>query len=297
MNKEKINNTQQQEAQTVTPYTTMERFGYVLAVLIILAGAYALCSVLFYFAHWKADYSLLIGAHLDNPNFESFSYGNICGGLGARIGEMLIGRSFGVAGVIIPIYLILFGVNIFRHKKLMILNRDTLTMALILILSSLTLGCAFGSMWNIFHSGLGGEFGVAIADQLIESIGIGTLFLLIGAWIALGVYINSNFINVVNKAGSKAINSGDKIISMIKRDKGTCDDTQETEEVSDDENNEPQEVAEVEQASESEESQVNEEAIEPTDSPTEKNPIDEFITSEIPLEIEVATASEDDPIA
>ncbi len=301
MKREEIN--QEPTQQTgLTPYTKMESFSFVLAVLIILAGVYALFSVLFYFFNWKADYSLLIGAHLDNPKFESFEYANPCGGLGARIGEMLIGRSFGLAGVIIPVYLIVLGVNILLRKKRLIINRDTLTVALVLILTSLTLGSIFGSMWSVFNSGLGGEFGVAIADILVENIGIGTLFLLLGAWIALGVYINSNFINVVNKAGSTAINSGDKILSVFKRDKKVeqsvdiSDDLEEVSATEEDINIDSEPTTLVEPTFD-ESSIVNREAVVDqtpiTPADDEDDPFEEFVTTEIPLEIEVAMPSDE----
>ncbi len=192
-------------------------------MVIIAIGVFATLASIFYFFHWKADSSLLAGIVDVRPDI-TVKYGNIGRGLGARIGDLLIGRSFGVVGIILPIYFMIFGVNIIRHNERFILNRDTLTMFILLILSSLTLGAFFGSSWDLFGSGLGGAFGVHIADLLWDSIGIGIILLLICAWFATGMFINSNFINVVNKAGSSAMNSTDKLVSRLKKPKKSLEE-------------------------------------------------------------------------
>ncbi len=191
------------------------RVRWLVAIVVILIGIYALLASVSYLFNWKADCSLLNGEAIVRPDLP-VKYGNICSGFGARIGNMLIGRSFGLVGVIIPVYLLIFGANLIRGSKRFILNRDTLTMFLVLILSSLTLGAIFGDSWNLFGSSMGGAFGLHIARMLTESIGIGLALLLLGAWAALGVFINSNFINVVNKAGSSALSSTDKLLSHLK---------------------------------------------------------------------------------
>ncbi|MFR9503127.1 MAG: DNA translocase FtsK 4TM domain-containing protein [Rikenellaceae bacterium] len=201
----------------------------ILGVMIVLIGFFATLASIFYFFHWKEDSSLLAGVASSRPDIE-LKYGNIGGGLGARIGDLLIGRSFGLVGVIIPIYLMIFGVNIMKGSKRFILNRDTLTMFIILILGSLTLGAVFGSSWSIFGSGLGGAFGVQIANMLYGSIGIGLILLLIGAWFAMGVFINSNFINVVNKAGSSALSRTDKFFACFKKREVPKEEREEREE-------------------------------------------------------------------
>ncbi|MFI3280429.1 MAG: DNA translocase FtsK [Rikenellaceae bacterium] len=207
------------------------RLRWVIGIIVILIGLYAIMASLSYLFNWKADCSLLSGGTVDlRPDIVA-SYGNICSGLGAHVGDLLIGRSFGFVGLIIPVYLVIFGVNIIMGtSKRLLINRDTLTMFILLILTSLTLGAIFGTSWNLYCSGLGGAFGVHIAKMLSDSIGIGLILVLIGAWIATGVYINSNFINVVNRAGDKALSGTDKLISLLKKKKSS-NQTEAVEEV------------------------------------------------------------------
>ena len=296
------------EADKTTPtssYTRMESIRYVVAVLIILLGIYAFFSTLFYLFHWKADISLLNGIDAEKPDFKDLSYGNMCGKWGATIGHILVGKSFGAVGVFVPILMILMGVDIFTYKRKLFLNRNAVIMVLLLLLTSLTFGCMFGTSWDMFGSGLGGEYGIAIASKL-ESIGIGVVFLLVGAWLALGVYINRNFINVVNKAGNSALSGGGKIISFIKSHKTQNDissddvdnsddkyqQSAETENINEEEFTMQPEREQVQFVQEVEEDVFSEEPLYKED----ENPFKDYLESQVPLEINVAIASDDDAI-
>ncbi len=291
-------------------YTRMESIRYVLAVLIILLSVYAFFSTLCYFFTWSADNSLLSGIDANRPGFEEESYRNLCGKWGAAIGHLLVSKSFGIVGVFVPVFMILMGVDIFTHKRRYFLNRNAIILILTLLLTSLTFGCIFETSWDVFGSGLGGEYGIAIASKL-ESIGIGVVFVLVGAWLALGVYINRNFINVVNRAGSTALSGGDKIISFIKSKKTNKEE--DVDEVDDDDDlykqsPETEEVVDVvepakpvtasskEPAQEEEEDVFSEEPLH-QESQVEENPFKEYLDSQVPLEINVATASDEELVS
>ncbi len=226
-----------EQSETLQPSISATNIRWIVGLLVILVGLYATLSVVQYFFHWKSDLDLLMGHNSDNPNFESFKYGNKCGGFGAQIGHLLIGRSFGVAGIIIPIYFVIFGINLIRGSKRLILNRDTLTTFIVLILTSLTFGAIFSEGWNLFGTGLGGAFGITISNMLYDVIGIGQILLLLGAWAITGVFINSNFINIVNHAGATALSRTDSLTSLFKRKKSNSVDleSEEIEEESDEE--------------------------------------------------------------
>ena len=88
---------------------------------------------------------------------------------------------------------------------------------LVLILGSLTLGLAFGSNWGTFGSGWGGGFGIAVADVLRGTVGLaGSAILLVVGWILTGVFINSNFINTVNSAGTAVVGRGEEIVGRLR---------------------------------------------------------------------------------
>ncbi|MFI3278919.1 MAG: DNA translocase FtsK [Rikenellaceae bacterium] len=228
MTAQKNINNKEQAAQG-EPTNQVNKYRWIIGLAIMLVGIYAVLASVSYLFNWKADCSLLLGIADTRPDIVP-TYGNICRGFGAFVGDLLVGRSFGLVGIIIPGYLLLLGYNIIRGSKRLILNRDTLTMFIILILTSLTLGAIFGTSWDLFGTGLGGAFGVQISRMLYEIIGVGLILVLIGAWAAVGVFINSNFINVVNRAGSSALSTTDKLFSMLKKDRNSADNQEDEQE-------------------------------------------------------------------
>ena len=136
---------------------------WIAGLLIFIFGLYITASVIFYFFTWKDDASTFAQIAAENPNAGSVS--NPCGPFGARAAALLVGRGFGLFGIILPIILVMTGVRIIRRRKL---HRSVLAMLLILILGSLTLGTAFGDTWNLFGSGWGGDCGIVMARKLIS---------------------------------------------------------------------------------------------------------------------------------
>ena len=143
---------------------------------------------------------------------------NLCGETGARLGRLLVDDSFGVFGILIPVMVALVGLRIIRQRPLLV-NHSLLSLFLILILGSLTLGFAFGDNWSICCStGWGGAFGIEVAAVLHARIGVfGTLILLLGGWILTGVFINRNFINKVNRAGNAMVDRSGRIVETVRR--------------------------------------------------------------------------------
>ena len=185
---------------------------WITGLLIFILGLYLTASVIFYFFTWKDDASTFAQIAADNPNAGSVA--NPCGPFGARAAALIVGRGFGVFGIILPVILVMTGVRIIRRRKL---HRSVLAMLLVLILGSLTLGTALGDTWNIFGSGWGGDCGVVMARKLTSYIGaFGNISLLIAGWILTGVFINRNFINRVNDAGNTVVDRSERIFDRIK---------------------------------------------------------------------------------
>ncbi len=200
------------DKQSVTNSETL-RWG--VGLLLFSVGLFAVVSTLFYFVDWREDYSILNGVNSDSPKFYLKQISNPCGGVGAWIGQTLVGRSFGVVGIVIPIVLTLLGLRVLRGEELRI-NKTLLSAALILLFGSLTLASLFPSLES-FNSGIGGAFGIEISQMLSSVIGgIGIFITLLFGWIATGVFINRNFIRSVNSAGSAAVNGGERIVDMVK---------------------------------------------------------------------------------
>lgn len=189
---------------------------WIAGLLLLFVGVFAASSVLFSFFSWSADQSGL----LLSPE-ERLTLGvepeNLCGWAGARLGRLLVDHSFGVFGILIPVMIILVGVRIIRQRPLLF-NHSILSLFLVMILGSLTLGFAFTDKWSLCSStGWGGAFGIGTGALLRTHIGVfGTLILLVGGWILTGVFINRNFINKVNRAGNVMVDKSGKIVEIVK---------------------------------------------------------------------------------
>ena len=200
---------------------------WIAGLLVLCLGLFAAAAVFFSFFSWDADQSVLqktaedrelLGAEIENP----------CGPLGARLGRLLVDNSFGIFGILIPVMLILIGLRIIRQQPLR-LNQSILSLFLVMILGSMTLGFLLDTRWELCSStGLGGAFGNLMASRrpfgetpaiglLPGAIGsLGTLILLVGGWILTGVFINRNFINKVNRAGNVLVDQSEKIVDTVR---------------------------------------------------------------------------------
>ncbi|MFI3304234.1 MAG: DNA translocase FtsK 4TM domain-containing protein [Rikenellaceae bacterium] len=197
-------------------HSNIEKTRWLSGLIISLIGVFTLVSILFYYVDWKSDYDLVTYSIADRPELASQSILNPCGILGAWIAEQLVGSSFGAAGIVIPLFFIIIGVRLIKMLPLR-LNYTALSMALILLCGSSTLGFIFQDNWALFNSGLGGEFGLEITQFITASIGsVGMILILLGLWATTGIFINSNFIDTVNNASNVALGGGGKIVDIVK---------------------------------------------------------------------------------
>lgn len=189
---------------------------WIAGLLLLFIGLFAAAAVFFSFFSWAADQS-----GLQKSVEERVTLGiepeNLCGWAGARLGRLLVDNSFGLFGLLIPVMIVLVGVRIIRQRPLLF-NHSILSLFLIMILGSLTLGFAFADRWSLCCStGWGGDFGIASSALLRTHIGaFGTLILLVGGWILTGVFINRNFINKVNEAGNVVVDKSGKVVEILK---------------------------------------------------------------------------------
>ena len=176
---------------------------WIAGLLLLFIGLFAAAAVFFSFFSWAADQS-----GLQKSVEERVTLGiepeNLCGWAGARLGMLLVDHSFGLFGILIPAMIVLVGVRIVRQRPLLF-NHSILSLFLIMILGSLTLGFAFANRWSLCCStGWGGAFGIASSALLRTHIGaFGTLILLVGGWILTGVFINRNFIEQGQRGGQR----------------------------------------------------------------------------------------------
>ena len=140
---------------------------WVAGLLLLFIGVFAASAVLFSFFTWAADQSGLLLSPEERATL-GVEPGNLCGWAGARLGRLLVDNSFGVSGILIPVMVVLVGVRVIRQRPLLF-NHSILSLFLILILGSLTLGFAFSDKWSLCSStGWGGAFGI---ETLAATIG------------------------------------------------------------------------------------------------------------------------------
>ena len=143
---------------------------WIAGLLLLFIGLFAAAAVFFSFFSWAADQS-----GLQKSVEERVTLGiepeNLCGWAGARLGMLLVDHSFGLFGILIPAMIVLVGVRIVRQRPLLF-NHSILSLFLIMILGSLTLGFAFANRWSLCCStGWGGAFGIASSALLRTHIG------------------------------------------------------------------------------------------------------------------------------
>ncbi|MBQ2783685.1 MAG: DNA translocase FtsK [Alistipes sp.] len=166
--------------------------------IFLAVGIFLICSLVSYLFYWRDDMSVMTQG--ENPLYKQI-YNNVCGSTGARLGQMLVGDGFGVFALIIPLYCIVLGWRLFRSKHLRLIYITVIACA-ILILGSMTLAYIFGTRWDLYESGLGGSYGLALNGYLDGYVGrIGTLLIIIAGWVLTGLFINRNFLRSVDNAG------------------------------------------------------------------------------------------------
>ncbi len=195
--------------------TNSDSLRWACGIVLLFIGLFAAAAVLFSYFCWADDQSGLRTAAADRAAL-GIEPQNFCGWAGARVGRWLVDLSFGLFGILIPVMIMLLGLRIIRQRPLL-LNHSFLSLVLVMMLGSLTLGFVFGDKILLGSStGMGGAFGVEASELLHLHIGaVGTIILLLVGWILTGVFINRNFINTVNAAGNVVVDRSGKIVDRM----------------------------------------------------------------------------------
>lgn len=180
--------------------TARDNMRWIAGFAVIAAGIYLLCAIASFFFCWKSDMSAVVESAATG---EPAEIGNICGATGAALAAKIVGRGFGAFAIVIPLFMLLFGWRLFRYKPLQF-NYTALSTIFVVIMGALTFGYVFGTSWDLFGSGIGGEYGLSLSAQLSGVVGkFGTLLIIIAGWILTGLFINRNFLGLVDSAGEK----------------------------------------------------------------------------------------------
>ncbi len=173
-------------------------------VLIFIALYTAYCAVSYMFT-WKENQSFVqFGDFL--PSEQSV----VGGSLSAWIGDLLVGKCFGVFAIVLPIIFAIWALRIIRRLPARAERVGRIAL-LVMILGSITIGYIANSS-TIFGYGLGGKLGTYSATWLHELLGGGIIILLICSWIMLAIYISSRTIDKLDNFGRGIVDAGQKLL-------------------------------------------------------------------------------------
>ena len=185
---------------------------WLMGFVMLVVGVISFCSVCSHFLHWSSDLSAL--RNNEELSGEVIPFENMCGRLGATIAYWVVDCSFGVFGIIIPIVITVLGWRIFR-KKALHLNHFALSAALLLVMGALTMGF-IGTKFTLSYD-IGGRLGHACAHDLSQIIGgFGMIVTIIAGWVLTGVFINRNFIHIVNGFSDTMVHQSERLATVVK---------------------------------------------------------------------------------
>lgn len=156
-------------------------------VFIFISGVFIL-SCLSYFKYWRQDADLAQWGEIFSSS--SGSAKNWCGKVGAWLGELFIGRWFGIFGLLSGVWTAFLAVKIFDISGLK-LRKNLRSTLVVMLLGSVVLGHFAGESTDVFGSGWGGAMGIGVASWLDRTIGNeGTSLLLVLASLSVFYYVN-----------------------------------------------------------------------------------------------------------
>ena len=202
---------------------------WITGFVIISMGIFVLSSIVSFLFYWREDMDAIYQSI--NPTYRAI-YNNVCGHLGAVVSMRLVGNGFGLFAAVVPLVLLVLGWRLFRNKPLR-LWYTAISSGLVIILGSLSLAFIFDTRWELYGSGLGGAYGLAMNDYLQGLMGIGTLLVILAGWILTGLFINRNFLQRVDSAGEQVAGgitgAASWMMERLKRDNGAVQEANEDE--------------------------------------------------------------------
>lgn len=148
-----------------------------LSLLLLFIAGYLAVSTISYLVYWDVDQNI---AKLSNwfadAQQDALNWG---GRIGAVAADHIMGRWFGIFGLLLPVIIFFMAIKLLRIKALR-LRRAIGSTLLMMIVGSIAAGHIFGADPDVFGSGWGGTHGIFISQWLSAMIGReGTTLLLI----------------------------------------------------------------------------------------------------------------------
>lgn len=180
----KKNKNESKEIYSLEGFGKKELFSFSIGILLFVFSFFLLIAFSSYLYSGHSDFDIL-----ENPSYEEIQnsaeapvFKNVCGSLGAMAAYFFIGKCFGLASYLIPIFLVILGMKLMKVYKVRIIKWFIL-LSLLLVWSSVFLS-SIAAMLPFFDTSFinpGGNHGKFVANWLTSLIGkpglFGVLFL------------------------------------------------------------------------------------------------------------------------
>jgi len=147
----------------------------ILGILLICFSLFSMAALISFALYWKTDLSIIQG-DVSDPNANNFEIKNWMGVLGTNFGNLIMYKGFGLLSLIIPVFLMHFGLLLLVEKKIInpiVWLKYIATLGIWFMLAS-------GSLFHSVSPILGGAVGFWMFESLREVIGLfGALFILV----------------------------------------------------------------------------------------------------------------------
>ena len=209
-----------------------ERLNFVLGILFLFIAGYLIWAFISYFTTGAADQSMIETPKDGEVLNQNGEFTNSCGSLGAYSAWFFVKRCFGFPAFLIPVFLLLVGVNLMRAYKVNLL-KWFMSLAIIMIWASVTLAKFMTPFFSDAHFNPGGDHGLAICEILEGLVGAPGLTLLLAiSALAFLIYLSAETIFLIRKIFNP-LHYLKKIPMEINIGKGDREDKNEIETVED----------------------------------------------------------------
>lgn len=173
---------------------------YIVSLVIFFFSIFALVAVVSYFLTWREDQSIDFNSFFV---FDPLEARNLMGRLGAVMGNLFVGRWFGIFGICVPVLMTILSLVLFRIRVRQ-MRKSFVSVLMLMVTGSLAAAHFWPEMDGVFGSSLGGGFGYYTAgwmDTLLGGLGTDIIILmLVCMWLVYTTHYTIYLFRVVTSS-------------------------------------------------------------------------------------------------
>ena len=167
-----------------------ERLNFILGAALFIVAGFILWAFISFLATGGADQSIIENPHEGEILNQNHEFQNACGSIGAYTSYFFIKRCFGLAAIIIPIYIFLIALRLVKAYEVKLL-KWFMCLAIIMIWCSVAFAKFLAPLFEDAYYNPGGDHGLAISQQIEGFVGTpGLTAILILVAISLLAYLS-----------------------------------------------------------------------------------------------------------